>query len=83
MTLAVLAPFVNDKFWLTMREKIADDLIYQVENIIFPFREFIELKLIATPFTFRRYTSNQQGASFGWASTIDQTKVNVSPRLLQ
>jgi len=39
------------------------------------------VKEVATPLTFERYTSNTNGAAYGWESTVEQSTLNgVLPR---
>lgn len=34
---------------------------------------------MATPFTFYKYTLNKDGAAFGWAYTVNQTRATLFP----
>ncbi len=54
------------------KEKIADQIIANVEKLIPGLTEKIEFKSVATPLTNERYTLNSEGASAGW--TYDPSK---------
>ena len=42
--------------------------------------EYIDLKLSATPLTFKRYTSNTGGATYGWTPTLEQSNSSLLPQ---
>jgi all-trans-retinol 13,14-reductase len=61
------------------KERIADHLIDQVEEILLPgLRGAVEIRVVATPLTNLRYTGNYRGAIYGW----DQTLNNAMPSRL-
>ena len=51
---------------------MADVAVRRAERFIPGLRRMIEVELIATPLTLERYTSNYQGAMYGWASIPSQ-----------
>jgi phytoene dehydrogenase-like protein len=68
------APLENEQFWETNRDFICNNILNKTEEIL-PFlnRNFIEVRNTATPHSFYRYTSNLNGACFGWIpSTTDK-----------
>lgn len=66
------APFRDRKYWESNRDRIADNLIKKVENIIPGLSKYIIFKENATPSTLNRRTLNYQGAAYGWASLYSQ-----------
>ncbi len=81
MSIAVQVPYKTKEFWDSFRDDFSEKLIEQVENHIlgFSFRENIDLKLTATPYTLYEYTSNFRGALFGWASIKNQSSISILP----
>ncbi len=73
------APFMDRKFWEREKDSIAQQVIKRAEKFIPGLSNNIELRLIATPPTLWKYTSNYQGAMYGWASTVDQVGDNRFP----
>lgn len=68
------APYKERSFWENdgAKERIADILIDRIEGFIPGLKRLIEIKCIAVPPTLEKYTSNYEGAMFGWAATVDQ-----------
>ncbi|MEW6101234.1 MAG: NAD(P)/FAD-dependent oxidoreductase [Candidatus Omnitrophota bacterium] len=65
--------YVNDKFWTKGKiDMFADRLIALGELIIPNLSKYASLKLTASPVSLNKWTNNYQGASYGWASTIEQ-----------
>ena len=56
-----------------IKEKVADQLIANVEKIIPGLSAKIEMKITASPLTYYRYTMNSGGATGGWSKHIDRT----------
>ncbi len=54
------------------KDRFAGILIKRAEKVIPDLSKHIEVIEIATPLTFRRYTGNFNGASYGWANTTSQ-----------
>ncbi|MBU4305036.1 MAG: NAD(P)/FAD-dependent oxidoreductase [Candidatus Omnitrophica bacterium] len=71
---------VNSDFWKTYKGQIGEVLIDKAEKIIPGLQKFIEVKEIATPLTFKRFTLNYGGAMYGWASMCNQIDVNTFPQ---
>ena len=68
------APYKPRDFWEKdgLKHRIADELIERIEKFIPGLSPLIEHKLIATPPTLLKYTSNFEGAMYGWASSMEQ-----------
>ena len=77
--LFLLAPFKNKKFWDLHKEKIAHKMIKKAEEVIPNLSRHIEVKEIATPYTFYRYTGNSRGAIYGWESSPSQIDKTIMP----
>ncbi len=60
------------KAYVKTKEKYADKLIKLAENIIPDLSKYIDVKLIATPLTFERYSLNTQGAWYGSRKDSDK-----------
>jgi len=73
------ANYENKNIWDKNKEIIYQGIIERVEKIIPNIHNNIEVKVIATPNTFSKATSNKNGACFGWASTIRQVDINLFP----
>jgi len=77
--LIIPAKMTDSNFWQKNRHDLADELIKKAENFIPDLSNSIVLKETATPLTLYRYTSNREGASYGWASTSHQIDRNIMP----
>lgn len=53
-------------------EKLQQLMLRKLNDFLPNILDLIEIKEIATPFTFYKFTSNHNGSLFGWASTKDQ-----------
>lgn len=62
------APFKTVNFWEKHREYLMEKVISKAEETIPNLNKYIKIKVNATPHTFHRYTSNRNGAVYGWAS---------------
>ncbi|MBL7156729.1 MAG: NAD(P)/FAD-dependent oxidoreductase [Candidatus Omnitrophica bacterium] len=80
MQIYVCAPFHNEKFWKKYKEIIYRKMIRKAEKLIPNLSDFIEVKAIATPLDFNKYTLNRQGAMYGWASTVNQIANFLVPK---
>lgn len=78
MTIMVFAPFKTPKFWNKYKNILCDKLLNKVSRLkILPnFRDSINLRIIATPQTLFRYTSNRNGSFAGWIPTVRGSKIN-------
>ncbi|OQX81524.1 MAG: hypothetical protein B6D56_02310 [Candidatus Omnitrophica bacterium 4484_70.1] len=77
MRAIVIANYQN--IWKRYKEKICNKIIKRLSFLIPDLERLIEIKEIATPYTFYRYTFNKRGALFGWQATPNQIDRNVFP----
>jgi len=77
--LFVGAKYADKEKWDASKEKICQLVLKRLEQIIPDIQSCIEIKEIATPCTLNRYTSNREGALFGWASYPTQIDLNIFP----
>ncbi len=70
------APFISEKFWQDNKKKMVDKMLNKIEHYvpILTNMEIVEQKIGATPLTFKRYTSNKNGAIYGWESNPRQLR---------
>jgi len=61
---------IND--WKSFKEKMITRTINRLEDYLPDIKKHIEIIEAATPHTLERYTSNSQGAAYGWAVSVDQ-----------
>ena len=80
MGIFICAPFMDKIFWDVNKVRIADKLINAATEIVPSLNDEIEIKIIATPYTFYRYTLNKSGAIYGWASTPSQIDREICPQ---
>jgi phytoene dehydrogenase-like protein len=62
----------NKELYNKEKERIASILIKRAEQFIPDISKHIEVSVIATPLTMRRYTNNYKGALYGWANVVSQ-----------
>lgn len=74
------ADFKTEDFWEKNKNLFADKAIKKAEEVIPEFSKYIDIKVIATPQTFYKYTFNRNGAIYGWASTPGQIDKSVFPQ---
>lgn len=65
--------------WAAYKDKMKENTINYLENIVPGIKDHIEVTDAATPKTLYRYTLNSKGAAYGWAVTVDQTWSNRLP----
>ena len=63
------------------KEKIADTVISLLDKRFPGFASQVEMKDVATPITFHRYTGNWQGSFEGWLMTPEVVNMNMSKTL--
>jgi phytoene dehydrogenase-like protein len=63
------------------KEKIADTVIALLDKRFPGLASQVEMKDVATPITFRRYTGNWQGSFEGWLMTPRNVTMNMSKTL--
>ncbi len=68
------APFKPRSEWEKggLKERIAEEVVRRIERFVPGLSEWIEVKMVATPPTLMKYTSNYEGAMYGWASIPEQ-----------
>ncbi len=76
--LSCLTPYGGRTHWAGAREGVAQFLIQGAEKVIPGLSQHIRVQETCTPVTLERYTSNFEGAAFGWEQSPDQ----VGPRRL-
>ena len=76
--LMVSASFKSKNYWIKNKPRLADIMIKRAEKIIPNLSKFIEIQAIASPQTLYRYTLNNKGAVYGWASIPLQSQDNLS-----
>ncbi|MBU6392463.1 MAG: hypothetical protein KGQ83_09520, partial [Planctomycetes bacterium] len=65
--------------WKSFKESMTVNTINRLEAYIPDLKKHIEVKESATPKTLERYTSNTNGAAYGWEVTVDQIWENRLP----
>jgi phytoene desaturase len=73
LTLSLLSPYRGKDLWAARREQVADRLIGIAEGLVPQLSRHIQVKEISTPLTLERYTSNFEGAAYGWEQSPDQS----------
>ncbi len=74
-----LVPFVSHSFWKNPPMRLVEELIKAAQREFGFKKNNLEIKEIATPVTFEKFTSNTQGVAFGWKSTLNQIKLSTFP----
>lgn len=81
MILFSAASYMTKVFWENNKKAFADKMINMVASgLIKDLSNNIEVTDIATPHTFNRYTSNYNGALYGWACTVKQINEDSFPQ---
>lgn len=77
----IQVPYISEEFWKNSRDELAERLTGTLEKHIlgFSIRDRVTMRFTAVPDTFRKFTSNRDGALCGWASTRDQLKLSLFP----
>ncbi|MCR4322217.1 MAG: NAD(P)/FAD-dependent oxidoreductase [Candidatus Brocadiaceae bacterium] len=73
------AMYKNVTDWKSFKERMTLQTINQLESYIPDLKKYIEVKESATPKTLERYTSNTNGAAYGWEVSVDQMWENRLP----
>lgn len=71
--LSSLAPYDLGVPWSEARERYAEAMLEEIEEVLPGFREQMTFVESATPEAFERYTLNSRGAIYGWAATPNQS----------
>lgn len=74
------AMYKNVTDWKSFKESMTLQTINRLESYIPNLNKYIEVKESATPKTLERYTSNTNGAAYGWEVTVDQMWENRLPQ---
>lgn len=73
--------YSDDVCWKSFKESMTQRTINRLEEYVPDIKKHIEVKDAATSKTLERYTSNTNGAAYGWAVTADQIWENrLSPK---
>jgi len=74
--ISILAPFKNGEFWIKNKNMLFEKILDCASKRLPILRKIdIKHKAIITPQTINKWTSNFQGAAYGWASTPTQCVV--------
>ena len=76
--LSALASFKDDGFWKIYKNEATEILLKRAEKLFPNLSKYIVVKETATPQSLYKYTSNYQGAIYGWASLPGQVEECVS-----
>jgi len=81
ITLSLLTPYWGRMHWVDRKEEVASRLIRIAEETIPGLSRHIRVREISTPLTLERYTSNFEGAAYGWEQSPNQAGPRrLSPR---
>jgi len=69
----VNAPFKTKQYWKKHKKMVRDEFLSRIEPLMPGLHKHIEYVDAATPSTLYRFTSNYQGAAFGWSKSLSQT----------
>lgn len=75
--LIIPAKMTGKNFWQENKHYLAEELIKRAEKFVPSLSNSIVVKEVATPLTLHRYTSNREGSSYGWTSTLLQVDKNT------
>ena len=75
--ISILAPFKDEEFWSKNRDLLFDRLLSRAKERLPMLKNLtVKHRAIITPQVINKWTSNYQGAAYGWASTPAQTVVS-------
>jgi prolycopene isomerase len=81
LTLSLLTPYWGRMHWAGRKEEAAKQLIRIAEKAIPRLSQHIRVREVSTPLTLERYTSNFEGAAYGWEQSPNQAGPRrLSPR---
>ncbi|MCX7926738.1 MAG: hypothetical protein N2606_01145 [Candidatus Omnitrophica bacterium] len=72
MALTLFVPYMNEAFWQERKEEIANKLIVRASDVVSGLSKTIIVRNIVTPVSLKKYTSNKNGSTHGWAPLISQ-----------
>jgi phytoene dehydrogenase-like protein len=74
--ISILAPFMNKEFWENNKDFFAEKILLCAKNRIPALeKSHIKFRTIVTPQIIEKWTSNSEGAAYGWASIPSQCVV--------
>jgi len=71
--------YKNVKDWKMVKQELTIKNVYRLERILPGIREYIDFYEAATPMTINKYTSNYEGALYGWERSPGQVFINAFP----
>jgi len=80
ITVLTTAEYESKDFWDKERDVLKDKILKILKKLMPGIENHIDTTLTATPLTFERYTSNKQGAAYGWAPTPQQANSSLIPQ---
>lgn len=80
ISLTSIAPWKTPKYWIEKKDELSRSVINMACNFLNFSESDIDVKEIATPLTLYNYTSNYNGALYGWASVPNQINKSVMPQ---
>jgi len=80
ISVGLFTPLIREDYWDSNKEKISQNMINRIEEVIPGISKKIIKKEIATPLTFRKYTLNRDGAIRGWAAFLSQIDQDMMPQ---
>ncbi len=75
----IWVPAGSGDFTEKTRAELEKKIIYKLSKFIGNISNNIEVKMTATPSTFRQYTLNDRGSAFGWYASVRQTERDFFP----
>jgi prolycopene isomerase len=80
ITAITTAPYENAEFWNNYRATLSNKMLTIVRKFVPQVANYIDIRLDATPVTFQKYTSNREGAAYGWAPLLEQMDASLVPQ---
>lgn len=75
-----VAPFISQDFWRTDKNAYKEDFLLRASKIIPDLQNYLVVEELATPSTLLNFTLNDEGAMYGLASILKQTKSSMMPQ---
>ncbi len=79
LTAHSLVPYISKEFWSLNREKYSNKMFKLIKKYLGGLVNEVVVFESATPVTYEKYTSNRDGAAYGWETSLDQIKSHTSP----
>lgn len=80
VTALISAPYESKQFWDKQRDILTEKMLDKINELVPDIKQYIDMKVNATPRTFEKYTANKNGAIYGWAPTMEQTVSSLLPQ---